>query len=81
MAALLGILVSEKDVRQVPKCALSRDEVIFALSSQQLFTRLVEIGALVPVEIGSRKQAYDAQEVAEVWERVKRGEFKEQLSI
>lgn len=77
---MLGIQIPEKLVeRRVPKHALTLEEVVFALGSEQLVVDLRRIGALEPALRRRQTILFDAGAVARVWAEVRDGRYDEAL--
>lgn len=77
---MLGIQIPSKLAeRQVPKHALTFEEVCFALGSEQLVADLRRIGALEPALRRRQTILFDAGAVARVWAEVRDGRYDEAL--
>ena len=78
--ALMGIAVTETEIRQVPKHGLTLDEVGFAYGAGDLVKTLREIGALVPAKNYGRTLLFDAGHVARAWAEFCAGKYDQRLA-
>ena len=72
---LRGIVLETTEIREVPKHALTLDEVNFALGAESLVKQLRDVGALVPARREGRTLLFDAGDVARCWAEYKAGKF------
>jgi hypothetical protein len=79
--SILAVMVKEHELRPVPKLALTLDEVIFALGTEQLVKELRSINALVPVKRHGRTMLFDVGDVNRVWADFKAGKFDAALEM
>lgn len=79
MATLMGIVLADSEIRQVPKHGLTLEEVGFAMGSADLVRSLREIGALMPAQNHGRTLLFDAGDVARAWAEFRAGKYGERL--
>lgn len=81
MSGVMVVQMPEEALRQqVPKHALTLEEVVWALGgAKRLVMELREIGALVPAGRCGRLMLFDANAVARVWAEFRAGKYDGQL--
>lgn len=75
MNAVMGVVLVQGDLRQIPKYGLTLEEVGFCYGNGDLVKSLRAIQALQPAKRLGRTMIFDAGHVAEVWARYIKGEF------
>jgi len=78
---MIGVAVTKEMMeRQVPKVALTLDEVHFSFGSQDLVKRLRKLGVLYGKRL-KRTILFDAEHVRDVWGRYYSGEVDDKLGV
>lgn len=73
---IAGFKLTKKQAeRWIPKLAYTRDDVVFAVSSEDIAKRMIDSGMLRPA--GVKPLVFDAGDVARAWHRWKSGEQPE----
>ena len=80
MKGVMGFLMVDKELRQLPKYALTLEELNFAFGTADFVRSLRRIGALVPTRMVGKSLIYDAGDVALVYARFLRGEYDKDLT-
>jgi hypothetical protein len=76
---MIGFVMTDKELRVLPKYGLTLEEVVFAIGTPDLVKCLRRIGALVPAKTHGKTLIFDVGAVAAVWGRYLKGEYDAQL--